>query len=172
MPSVGNLRESSSPSLSIDPIASGLRISPRYIQMLFHDEETTFSEYLAGQRLARAWRVLADPRFNDQSITSVAFDCGFNDLSYFNRTFRKHFGCTPSEVRLRSARNNERRVILGTKDEGSTGTPFDVRKVLRTRDDVEAWLDRSGLTNLRHAPRFHVAKVSPLRPFRGAHASQ
>jgi AraC-like DNA-binding protein len=64
--------------------------------MLFHDEETTFSEFVAGQRLARAWRVLA----------SIAFDCGFGNLSYFNRTFRKRFGCTPSEVRLQCARNN------------------------------------------------------------------
>jgi AraC-like DNA-binding protein len=94
-----------SPGLSIEQVASGLRMSPRYIQMLFHDEETTFSEFVVGQRLAQAWRVLADQRFDDRSITSVAFDCGFGDLSYFNRTFRKRFGCTPSEVRLRCARS-------------------------------------------------------------------
>jgi AraC-like DNA-binding protein len=96
-----------SPSLSIEQVASGLRMSPRYIQMLFHDEEITFSEFVVGQRLARAWRVLADRRFDDRSITSVALDCGFGDLSYFNRTFRKRFGCTPSEVRLQCARNND-----------------------------------------------------------------
>ena len=94
-----------SPGLSIEQVASGLRMSPRYIQMLFHDEETTFSEFVVGQRLARAWRVLADQRFDDRSITSIAFDCGFGDLSYFNRIFRKRFGCTPSEVRLKGARN-------------------------------------------------------------------
>ena len=88
-----------SPSLCIEQIASELRMSSRYIQMLFHDEETTFSEFVTGQRLARAWRVLADQRFDDRSITSVAFDCGFGDLSYFNRIFRKRFGCTPTEVR-------------------------------------------------------------------------
>jgi AraC-like DNA-binding protein len=95
-----------SPGLSIEQVASGLRMSPRYIQMLFHDEETTFSEFIVGQRLARAWRVLADQRFDDRSITSIAFDCGFSDLSYFNRIFRKRFSCTPSEVRLQCARNN------------------------------------------------------------------
>ena len=95
-----------SPGLSIERVASRLGMSPRYIQMLFHDEETTFSEFVVGQRLAGAWRVLADPRFDDRSITSVAFDCGFGDLSYFNRIFRKRFGCTPSEVRLQCARNN------------------------------------------------------------------
>ena len=95
-----------SDSLSVDKVATRLRISPRYIQMLFHDEETTFSEFVVGQRLARAWRVLADPRLVDRSITSVAFDCGFRDLSYFNRTFRQRFGCTPSDVRLQRAGNN------------------------------------------------------------------
>ena len=93
--------------LSVDKVATRLRISPRYIQMLFHDEETTFSDFVVGQRLARAWRVLADPRFVDRSITSVAFDCGFRDLSYFNRRFRRRFGCTPSDVRLERARNND-----------------------------------------------------------------
>jgi AraC-like DNA-binding protein len=95
-----------SPTLSIEQVASRLCMSPRYIQMQFHDEETTFSEFVVSQRLTRAWRVLADPRFDDRSITSVALDCGFGDLSYFNRTFRKRFGCTPSEVRLQCARNS------------------------------------------------------------------
>jgi AraC-like DNA-binding protein len=61
------------------------------------DEDMTFSEFVIRQRLARAWRILVDPRFVDRSVTSVAFDCGFGDLSYFNRTFRRQFGCTPSD---------------------------------------------------------------------------
>src|SRR5262249_44100849 len=40
-----------------------------------------------------------------RSITSVAFDAGFGDLSYFNRTFRRRFGDTPSGVRSTIARH-------------------------------------------------------------------
>ena len=55
---------------------------------------------MLGQRLVRAYRILTNPLFADRSITSVAFDAGFGDLSYFNRAFRRCYGATPSEVRV------------------------------------------------------------------------
>jgi AraC-like DNA-binding protein len=88
-----------SPNLSVRVVAMRQGVSPRYVQILFEEEGTTFSQYVIGQRLARAYRLLTDPRFADRSITSVAFDVGFGDLTYFNRAFRRCYGCTPSEVR-------------------------------------------------------------------------
>jgi AraC-like DNA-binding protein len=67
------------PDLSVDTVALRQRVSPRYVQMLFEQEGTTFSQYVIGQRLARAYRMLSDPRFVDRSITSVAFDAGFGE---------------------------------------------------------------------------------------------
>jgi AraC-like DNA-binding protein len=87
------------PNLSVQTVALRQGVSPRYVQMLFEEEGTTFSQYVIGQRLARAYRLLTDPRFADRSITSVVFDVGFGDLSYFNRVFRRCYGGTPSEVR-------------------------------------------------------------------------
>jgi AraC-like DNA-binding protein len=46
-----------------------------------------------------AYRLLTNPRLGDRSIASVAFDSGFADLSYFNRTFRRRYSATPTEVR-------------------------------------------------------------------------
>jgi AraC-like DNA-binding protein len=43
--------------------------------------------------------MLCDPRLAARSISSVAFEVGFGDLSYFNRAFRRRYGATPSEVR-------------------------------------------------------------------------
>ena len=87
------------PNLSVQAVAMRQGVSPRYVQILFEEEGTTFSQYVTGQRLARAYRLLTDPRLADRSITSVAFDVGFGDLTYFNRVFRRYYGRTPSEVR-------------------------------------------------------------------------
>jgi AraC-like DNA-binding protein len=33
------------------------------------------------------------------SISSIAYDCGFGDITAFNRTFRRHYNASPSDVR-------------------------------------------------------------------------
>src|SRR5262249_16798361 len=88
------------PELSVESVAMRQRVSPRYVQMLFEQEGTTFSQYVIGERLVCAYRMLTNPLFADRSITSVAFDAGFGDLSYFSRAFRRCYGATPSEVRV------------------------------------------------------------------------
>ena len=37
-------------------------------------------------------------RYADRSISAVAYEAGFGDLSYFNRTFRRRYGATPSQM--------------------------------------------------------------------------
>jgi AraC-like DNA-binding protein len=59
------------------------------------------------QRLLRAHRILCDLRFADFAIGAVAIEVGFNDVSYFNRTFRRRFGQTPSDVRDDKARREK-----------------------------------------------------------------
>jgi len=50
--------------------------------------------------------MLTDLRLAQRSISSVAFEVGFGDLSYFNRAFRRCYGATPSEVRRSAERND------------------------------------------------------------------
>jgi AraC-like DNA-binding protein len=92
--------------LSVAAIAARHRIMPRCVQRLFENEGTTFTDYVLAQRLARAHRLLSDPRRAVQKISTVAFDAGFGDLSYFNRTFRRRYGAAPSELRA-AARSAE-----------------------------------------------------------------
>jgi AraC-like DNA-binding protein len=95
-----------SAELSTAGIAARHKVSPRYVRMLFEAEGTSFADYVLAQRLDRAGRMLADPRFAQHKIASVAFDSGFGDLSYFNRTFRARFGAPPSDMRARARRAN------------------------------------------------------------------
>jgi len=92
-------------ALSIADVSARHGVTPRYVQMLFEDEGITFTQFVLTQRLERAYRMLTDPGLAARSITSVAFDAGFGDLSYFNRTFRRRFGDTPSGVRSTIARH-------------------------------------------------------------------
>ncbi|HEY4235691.1 MAG TPA: AraC family transcriptional regulator [Lacipirellulaceae bacterium] len=85
--------------LSVDMLAVRHRISDRYIRRLFENEGTTFTEFLLIQRLKRAHALLTDVRYADRTISQIAFDAGFSDLSYFNKSFRRHFGMTPSSAR-------------------------------------------------------------------------
>ncbi|MBR9920713.1 MAG: response regulator [Bacteroidetes bacterium] len=54
---------------------------------------TRFIRYV---RLNRAKEYLTE---TEHSITAIAYDCGFNDPSYFGRVFKKEFGVTPMEWR-------------------------------------------------------------------------
>jgi AraC-like DNA-binding protein len=85
--------------LSPGAVAGRQRISDSYIRKLFESEGTSFSAFVLGRRLARAHAMLTDSRRSDRSIASIAFEAGFGDLSYFNRSFRRSYGATPSDVR-------------------------------------------------------------------------
>jgi len=85
--------------LSVAEVAKRNRVTPRYVHKLFEDEGLTFSSFVLGQRLSRAHWILSDSHLASRNISSVAFDVGFGDLSYFNRTFRRRYGATPGEIR-------------------------------------------------------------------------
>jgi AraC-like DNA-binding protein len=86
-------------SLSAAAVGRRQHITTRYLHKLFEDEPTTYSRFVLDRRLELVHRRLRDPTFAGRSISSIATDAGFGDLSYFNRTFRRRYGTTPSDVR-------------------------------------------------------------------------
>lgn len=87
------------PHLDIGAAAARAGISPRYVRRLFQEEGRSFSAYVLEQRLARAHRLLLHPGLAPPTIAATAYACGFGDLSYFNRSFRRRFAMTPSDLR-------------------------------------------------------------------------
>ena len=92
-------------SLSVGEIARSHQISERYIRKLFAEEGTSFTDFVRQARLARAHRMLIDPSQRFRPINAIAYENGFGDLSYFNRSFRQRYGMTPSEARGLARRN-------------------------------------------------------------------
>ncbi len=54
------------------------------------------TDYIIDIRLGAATRMLVDTA---RSVSEISFECGFNNLSNFNRIFKKKKGCSPSEFR-------------------------------------------------------------------------
>jgi AraC-like DNA-binding protein len=93
-------------NLSATTVATRNRVTVRYLHKLFESEGITYSEFVLGQRLARAYSHLTNPLHSRRAIGTIAFELGFNDLSYFNRTFRRRYHATPSEIRMARGQNN------------------------------------------------------------------
>ena len=60
------------------------------------------SDFITDIRLGIATRALVD---STQSVSEICYDCGFNNVSYFNRIFKKKKGCAPKQFREYYRRN-------------------------------------------------------------------
>lgn len=80
-------------------LASQLGLSVRYVQDLLQGTGSSITERIMDLRLQKARDLLTDQGFNSMKISEVALSCGFNELSYFHRSFRRRFGTTPGKFR-------------------------------------------------------------------------
>ncbi len=83
--------------LSLDTLAAEAAVSPCHFLRVFEQVVgVTPGKYMLSTRLRRAAVRL---RSSNDSIAAVALDCGFDDLSTFNRQFRRATGLAPSAYR-------------------------------------------------------------------------
>ncbi|MCA1197751.1 helix-turn-helix domain-containing protein [Sphingomonas sp. R647] len=85
--------------LSIDTVARGLNCSKRYLHKIFLDSGCTLSEHILQRRLEACRRDLTDPDKAEQSVTDIAYACGFSSLAYFSRVFKLAYGESPRDYR-------------------------------------------------------------------------
>src|SRR6476661_11144164 len=93
--------------IDLEQAAGQAGISPFHFLRLFSSVlGVTPHQYLVRSRLRHAARLLAD---DDTSITDVAYDVGFGDLSNFVRTFHRAAGVSP--LRFRQASRGDRKIF-------------------------------------------------------------
>ena len=81
--------------LTLDILAKEAGMNAKYFCRFFHEmTHRTPIDYLNYQRIEHACYELAT---SENSVTDVAFNCGFNDLSYFIKTFKRYKGKTPGK---------------------------------------------------------------------------
>lgn len=97
------IRDNFDKEISLDEIAAPSGLSTKYFCCFFKEMTGKSAiEYLNSYRVERACRKLLE---SDLTVTQIAYGSGFNDLSYFIKTFKKIKGCPPSEYRKTSVFN-------------------------------------------------------------------
>jgi AraC-like DNA-binding protein len=93
--------------IDLTTAARAVGLSPFHFLRVFANVlGVTPHQYLVRARLRRAARLLAD---DTRSITDIAFDVGFGDLSNFVRTFHRAAGVSPG--RFRRAARGDRKIL-------------------------------------------------------------
>ncbi|MBI5396223.1 MAG: helix-turn-helix domain-containing protein [Verrucomicrobia bacterium] len=85
--------------LSLAKVAAHVNVSPGHLCRLFkRDTNLTLTEYWTRVRVEKAKQLLANRHLR---VSEVSFQAGFESIPYFNRVFRRHEGCSPSQYRSR-----------------------------------------------------------------------
>jgi len=87
--------------ITVAELANAHHVSSRTVSRLFAAQGTTPMNTLWQLRLTASRKALLEGRA--RSITEVAIDHGFKDVSHFSQAFRKAFGCSPTSVTKKTA---------------------------------------------------------------------
>jgi len=87
------------PELSIHDVANACGVSARYVQMAFAEAGVSFRGHLRAARLARARERLAQVSKTGETITDIAYACGFSSSAHFSTAFRLEYGVPPRTAR-------------------------------------------------------------------------
>jgi AraC family transcriptional regulator, positive regulator of tynA and feaB len=91
-------RHSADPNLCAATLARKFHCSERYIHKLFAGTGRSVGEHVNDRRIAACTRDLLDnPR--NRKVAEIAFAAGFQDISHFNRLFKRINGAAPREFR-------------------------------------------------------------------------
>ncbi len=90
--------------LCAEYIATRFNISVRYLYNLFNDEKMSPAQLISDERLILAKTQLLQNEYSQKSISEIAYNAGFNNVSHFCKQFKRKFNVTPSEIKF-SARS-------------------------------------------------------------------
>ncbi|TAI47424.1 helix-turn-helix domain-containing protein [Flagellimonas allohymeniacidonis] len=87
-------------TLSLESVAEKLNTTPRKLsQAINQNEQKNFSDFVNGYRIEKAKNLLQNPKYKREKIVTIAYDCGFGNVTSFNLAFKAKTHRTPSQFR-------------------------------------------------------------------------
>ncbi len=84
-------------NISLAKVAEKLSINSRELsQVINENEQMNFSEFVNHFRIKRAKLLLASSEYKNEKMTTIAYDCGFGNVTSFNLAFKLETKMTPS----------------------------------------------------------------------------
>lgn len=108
---VNLLINSGNPQVKVSDVAKTIGISRGYLTRIFTEKTgTSPQEFQRRYRMERAGDLL---RYTHSSVTAIAEELGYTDVLSFSKSFRKHFGMSPTSFRAQKV------VVIAGKEKGS-----------------------------------------------------
>ncbi|WP_158267957.1 AraC family transcriptional regulator [Elizabethkingia sp. YR214] len=86
------------PNLTLNELAKMLDVHPNSLSQVINSKgEKNFYELINEKRISEYLDKISDPENKQYTLLAIAFECGFNSKTSFNRNFKKYTGLTPSE---------------------------------------------------------------------------
>jgi len=88
------------PELSLKSLAETINLNSNFVSKIINDGlNQTFSDCINEYRVNAVMKKLSDSTSKNTTFLAIAFDCGFNSKTTFNRVFKKHVGVTPLQFK-------------------------------------------------------------------------
>lgn len=119
-------------AITLSSLAQNLYLSPQYLSKFIKQHfNKTFFDYLNQVRIQHA---LSDLCYTDTSITKIAFNNGFPNLTAFNKVFKEYYQDTPSNYRKSFQNNRHNKIAPSTQTSADSLSPVDTK-------DAAAYVD-------------------------------
>nr|WP_255407448.1 response regulator [Sporosarcina sp. P13] len=95
------IKEHVDEKLTLDILSQVVHLHPQYLSRLFKKKmNRSINEYITSERIEKSKELLSQTQY---TITEISRLCGFSDLNYFTRIFKRRVGSTPSHYRKNEA---------------------------------------------------------------------